>query len=71
MSSERSVSPSGASRSTLKLLLNGALLLAAAAGAMLVALGRSDRHEWDVLSANTQGNTRIAFVRGTTSFEIV
>ena len=48
----------------MKLLLNGALLLAAVAGAMLVAVGRSDRHEWEVLSANTQGNTRIAFVRG-------
>ena len=48
----------------MKLLLNGALLLAAVAGAMLVAVGRSDRHEWEVLSANTQGNTRIALVRG-------
>jgi len=65
VSSERSVSSSGASRSTLKLLLNGALLLAAVAGAMLVVLGRSDTHEWEVLSANTAGNTRIAFVRGT------
>jgi hypothetical protein len=48
----------------MKFLLNGALLLAAVAGAMLVAVGRPDRHEWEALSANTQGNARIAFVRG-------
>jgi hypothetical protein len=50
----------------MKLLLNGALVLAVAAGAMLVVVGRrSDTHEWEVLSANASGNTRIAFVRGT------
>jgi hypothetical protein len=49
----------------MRLLLNGALLIAAVAGGVLVALGRSNAHEWEVLSANTSGNTRIAFVRGT------
>ena len=64
VSAERSVSSSGAG-SALKLLAYVALLAAVVAGAWLLVVGRSDAHEWEVLSASAPGNTRIAFVRGT------
>ena len=65
MSSERSVSSSGASGGTLKLLAYVVLLIAVVGAAWLLVVGRSNQHDWEVLSANAPGNTRIAFVRGT------